>query len=254
MTRIAIFNQKGGVGKTTSSLNLSAAYARDGRVVAMFDLDPQAHLTHIYRNKVNEKRLQLFLFYEQDASLSELLAVVNSNLYLLPANAELVKVDSIYGKGPTILKKLGLGITTLEQTIPNLVSFLDCCPYIGVISLSAIFAADVVIIPVASDYFSVSSAVKVSKALNALEPVVKKRIERRYLLTRADRRKKMTTEVDLELRRLFGDEVLQTRISENIALAESPHVGKSVFEYDATTVGAHDYLALLEELKAAGFY
>lgn len=250
MTKIAIFNQKGGVGKTTSSLNLAGAYHQHGNEVALIDLDPQAHLTFIYNAKLVNKEKSLFQFYQTEASLSSLFSPVQERLSLIAASAELVKVDSAYGRGPNILRKLGNGLATMKTEHPSLVTVMDCCPYIGVISLSAIFTCDVLIVPVASDYFSINSAVKVAKALQAVEPVLKRRVERRYLLTRADRRKKMTTEVELELRRIFGDEVLETKISENIALGESPQVGKNVFEYEPNSVGARDYMALYQELQA----
>lgn len=250
MTKLAIFNQKGGVGKTTSSLNLAGAYQQHGNEVVLIDLDPQAHLSSIYQAKLMDREKSLFQFYQTETSLSSLRSPLNERLSLISSSAELVKVDSVYGRGPNILRKLGNGLATMKAEHPNLVTVMDCCPYIGVISLSAIFTCDVLIVPVASDYFSINSAVKVAKALQAIEPVLKRRVERRYLLTRADRRKKMTTEVELELRRIFGDEVLETKISENIALGESPQVGKNVFEHEPNSVGARDYLALYQELQA----
>lgn len=253
MTKIAIFNQKGGVGKTTTSLNLAGAFHQNGNEVAMIDLDPQAHLTYIYQNKIIDKNKNLFQFYQAETSLASLFSPVNERLSIISAGAELVKVDSAYGRGPNILKKLGLGLNAMKTEHPSLVTVMDCCPYIGVISLSAIFTCDVLIVPVASDYFSINSAVKVAKALQAIEPVLKRRVERRYLLTRADRRKKMTTEVELELKRIFGHEVLETKISENIDLAESPQVGKNVFEHEPKSVGAQDYMALYHELLALNY-
>lgn len=250
MTKIAIFNQKGGVGKTTTSLHLAGAYHKQGNEVALIDLDPQAHLSFIYNTKLIDKTKTLFDFYQSDRPLTRLFSTIQERLLIIPASAELIKVDSIYGRGPNVLRKLGNGLATVKSEHPSLVTIMDCCPYIGVNSLSAIFTCDILIVPVASDYFSINSAVKVAKALQAIEPVLKRRVERRFLLTRADRRKKMTTEVELEIRRIFGDEVLETRISENIALAESPQIGKNVYEYEPNSVGARDYMALYHELQA----
>ncbi len=249
MTRIAIFNQKGGVGKTTTTLNLAGAFHRQQHQVALLDFDPQAHLTGIHKHVGLDHHKHLFHFYQSDVPLAQLMQPVRAEMMLLSANAELMKVDSHFGRGPNILKKLNQGLTALTETHPGMDVFIDCCPYIGVISLNAVFASDLIIIPVSSDYFSINSAVKVEKALRALEPVLKRRIERRYLLTRADKRKKMTVEVEQEMRRLFGSEVLVTKISENIALAESPRIGKNVFDYDAGSPGARDYMALYFELQ-----
>lgn len=249
MTKIAIFNQKGGVGKTTTTLNLAGAFHQQGHQVAMLDLDPQAHLSAIFTQRSLDASKHLFQFYQSEVPLTQLLQPVQPGLMLLAANAELMKVDSHFGRGPNILKKLGQGLQALDAAYPGLDTLIDCCPYIGVISLNAVFASDLMIVPVSSDYFSINSAVKVEKALRALEPVVKKRIQRRYLLTRADRRKKMTQEVESEMRQLFGQEVLETRISENIALAASPRHGQTVFEYARQSPGARDYLALYDELQ-----
>lgn len=250
MIKIGIFNQKGGVGKTTTALNLAGAFYAQQHAVTMLDLDPQGHLTGIFKRHALDPNKHLYQFYQADIPLVQLLQTLQPNMHLLAANAELMKVDSYFGRGPNILKKLSQGLASLAVETPDTALIVDCCPYIGVISLNAIFACDLMIVPVASDYFSVGSAIKVERALRALEPVLKRRVERRYLLTRADKRKKMTSEVERELRALFGDEVLETKISENIALAESPRLGKNVFEYDKSSPGARDYAQLLMELKA----
>lgn len=249
MTTIAVFNQKGGVGKTTTAFNLAGAFHRREHQVALVDLDPQAHLTSIHKHLGLDQNKHLFQFYHADVPLATLMQPVRAGMQLLAANAELMKVDSHFGRGPTILNKLSHGLQAMLEQVPQTDVFIDCCPYIGVISLNAIFASDLVVIPVSSDYFSTHSAVKVEKALRALEPVIKRRIPRCYLLTRADRRKKMTMEVEQEMRRQFGAEVLETKISENIALAESPRLGKNVFDYDKSSPGAHNYMALYDELQ-----
>ena len=249
MTIISIFNQKGGVGKTTTALNLAGAYHKQQHQVALMDMDPQAHLSDIHKHIGLDHHKQLFQFYQGNVSLGQLMQPIRADMMLLAASAELVKVDSHFGRGPTILRKLSQGLEELSHQHPHLDVVMDCCPFIGVISLNAVFASDLVIVPVSSDYFSINSAVKVDKALNALEPVLKRRINRRYLLTRADRRKKMTYEVEMEMRRLFGSEVLTTKIAENISLAESPRVGKNVFEFAASSNGARDYMALYFELQ-----
>lgn len=107
-----------------------------------------------------------------------------------------------------------------------------------------------VLIPVASDFLSLQGAKKVEQTLKALEPVVKKRIERRYLMTRYDRRRKFTFEVHEQAQGLFGDEVLDTVISENVAIAKSPQYKKDVFQYSANSTGAQDYAVLLDELRS----
>ncbi len=249
MLKIAIFNQKAGVGATTTALNLAAACYRKKRQVALLDMDPQARLTEIYKHTGLNLQQHLFKFYQEATPLDSLCQPLRNGLQLIPASPELVKVDAQCGRGPATLQKLGQGLQVLAQAQPALEVLMDCCPCIGVLPLSAVFASDLVLVPVATDYLSIHSAVKMDKALNALQPVLKRKIQRRYLLTRAEKRKAMTTEVELEMRRLFGSEVLISKIHEHAALAESARMGQHVFEYDADSSAAQDFMALYFELQ-----
>lgn len=249
MLKIAIFNQKAGVGATTTALNLAAASQRKKRQVALLDMDPQARLTEMYKHTGLDLQQHLFKFYQDATPLDALCQPLRNGLQLIPASSELMKVDSQFGRGPATLSRLGQGLRVLEAAQPTLEVFMDCCPCVGVISLSAVFASDLVLVPVSTDYLSINSAVKMDKALNALQPVLKRKIQRRYLLTRADKRKAMTTEVEQEMRRLFGSEVLLSKVYEHAALAESARMGQHVFEYDAESAAAQDYMALYYELQ-----
>jgi len=135
----------------------------------------------------------------------------------------------------------------------NIPWIIDCCPLIGVLSLNAIFACDCLIIPISADYLSTKGAVQIEKTLKALEQVLKRRVNRRYLLTRFDSRRRMAWDVARMVEEKFGGEVCRTRIAENVSLAESPAVNKTVFEHAPSSRGAHDYDALLDELMADGF-
>ena len=249
MLKIAIFNQKAGVGSTTTALNLAAASQRRKRQVALLDMDPQARLTEIYKHSGLDLQQHLFRYYSDGLPLDALCQPLRNGLQLITANAELTKLDSQFGRGPATLSRLNQGLSALADAQPALDVLMDCCPYVGVISLSAVFASDLVLVPVATDYLTINAAVKMDKALNALQPVLKRRIQRRFLLTRADHRKSMTAEVVLEMRRLFGTEVLLTQIQEHVALTESARMGQHVFEYDADSEAAQDYMALYFELQ-----
>jgi chromosome partitioning protein len=215
----------------------------------LLDMDPQARLTEMYKHTGLDLQQHLFKFYQDATPLDTLCQPLRNGLQLIPANPELMKVDSQFGRGPATLSRLGQGLRVLEDAQPALEVLMDCCPCVGVISLSAVFASDLVLVPVSTDYLSINSAVKMDKALNALQPVLKRKIQRRYLLTRADKRKAMTAEVEQEMRRLFGSEVLISKIHEHAALAESARMGQHVFEYDADSAAAQDYMALYYELQ-----
>jgi len=129
---------------------------------------------------------------------------------------------------------------------------MDCCPYLGVLSLNAIFATDVVLVPIASDYLSYQGAINVEKTLNALEPVIKRKINRRYMLTRYDKRRSVTLEIEKKARKAFKNHICQTVIRDNVAILESPQHFQDVFSYQPKSTGAHDYQALMMELKSEG--
>ena len=251
--RIAVFNQKGGVGKTTTALNLAAAMARVGHPAILLDLDPQAHLTTIHGEGLGDARNSVFAHYSDDRELSQLLVEWPTIGHLIPAHAELIKVDSIFGKGPAILNKINHGLTALESSHPGRPIVIDCCPFLGVLSLNAVFAAERLLIPVSSDYMSLRGALQLERTLKALEPVLKRRVERRYLLTRFDRRRKMSFEIQSRMRNQFGAELCETVISENVAVAEAPAFSKDIFSHAETSRGALDYAELLTELDACKF-
>lgn len=248
--RIAVFNQKGGVGKTTTALNLAAALSQSGQSSLLIDLDPQAHLTTIHGSAPTEVRTSLFAHYQNDKPLVDLEIDWPNVGRLIPAHAELIKVDSLFGKGPNILNKLNMGLS--KQAKARMV-VIDCCPYLGVLSLNAVFATQRLLVPVSSDFMSFRGAVQIERTLKALEPVLKCRPERRYLLTRFDRRRKMSFEIEARMREHFGSDVCQTTISENVSLAEAPSVGRDIFSYAPDSRGAQDYRALLDELTDSGF-
>jgi len=253
MARIAIFNQKGGVGKTTTALNLAAALARRERQALLIDLDPQAHLSAIHGNALGDVADSVFAFYKDDRPLRDLEIDWAPIGQLIPAHAELIKVDSIFGKGPTILNRLNTGLNSLGANSDGRAVVIDCCPFLGVLSLNALFAADRLLVPISSDFLALRGALQVERTLHALEPVLKRRIERRYVLTRFDRRRNMSFEIQNRLVTQFGAEVCATVISENVAVAEAPSCNRDIFSHNATSRGAQDYAALVAELLDQGF-
>lgn len=251
--RIAIFNQKGGVGKTTTALNLGAALHRAGMPPLLIDLDPQGHLSSIHGQAPLEAQRSLFAYYQGQHQLQDLEIAWEHVGQLIPAHQQLIKVDSIFGKGPAVLNKLRAGLDALDATqAQRRPCIIDCCPYIGVLALNAIFACDCLVIPVSTDYLSLQAADHITRTLQVLEPVLKRRIERRYLLTRFDRRRRMSEDIRNKLRERYGDELLDASIAENVTVAESPSLNRDVFRHNAASTGASDYRKLLTELIERG--
>jgi chromosome partitioning protein len=252
MARICVFSQKGGVGKTTTALNLAAALARAGERPLAIDLDPQAHLTALSGVTINGAAESLYGHYRDNKLLASLIRDTDRGWHILPAHLELSKIDTQFGKGPNILNRLKIGLVR-EQLNGTCPVIIDCSPLLGVMSLSAIFAADKVIVPVSADYLAVKGAEQVEKTLNALGPVLKKRITRRYVITRFDGRRKMSWDIFNSLRAKFGADVCETRVTESVSVAESPFAEKDVFDYAPRSRGALDYQALYDELKSNNF-
>ena len=252
MTVIAVFNQKGGVGKTTTALNLLAAIAQRGDRPAGIDLDPQGHLSQIFGAPARHVDESVYSFFVQQRALADIACITKSGVVLVPSHMELSKLDAILGKGVNIVTRLRHALRAPDALPGHVV--IDCNPLLNVLSLNAVFAADLVVIPVSADYLSLKSAGQVERALNALEPVFKQRVARRYLLTRYDKRRRMSGAIAERMTELIRpEEICVTRIRETVRLAESPAVGLDIFRHAPESRGAEDYTALCDELVGAGF-
>jgi chromosome partitioning protein len=253
MAIIAIFNQKGGVGKTTTCLNLTAALTRAQRCPVALDLDPQGHLT--LASGVQNVRMEesVTAFFRNQTPLASLMQETSGGWELIPSTLDLAKIDAQFGNDPkaaTMLKQ-GLGEELALTGAPVLI---DCCPMLGVLTLNALLAADRVLIPVAADFLSLQGVHRLDAALGALEVKLKRKIERRIVITRFDARRKLSYEIADTLRSRYGDLLCHTRIHENVALATSPASSLDVFRYAPSSPGAADYKALTIELGNSGFF
>lgn len=254
MAVIAVFNQKGGVGKTTSTLNIVAALAMAQRQPIALDMDPQGSLS--LASGLKDARTQarnMAAFFKDKTPLANLLHDTPAGWQLIPASIELSKIDLMYGSDPNAAKLLKQGLSE-ELALTGAPIMIDCCPMLGVLTLNALLAADRVLIPVSADYLSQQGVHRLDAALNVLEKKLQRKFERRIVVTRFDSRRKLSFDIYDKLRERYGSQVCNTRIGENVALAASPMHGLDIFAYAPHTPGAADYKALTLELVKSGFF
>ncbi|TAJ80919.1 MAG: ParA family protein [Gallionellaceae bacterium] len=254
MAVIAVFNQKGGVGKTTSTLNIVAGLAMAQRQPIALDMDPQGSLS--LASGLKDARTQarnMMAFFKDKTSLAKLLHDTPAGWQLIPASIELSKIDVLYGSDPNAAKILKQGLSE-ELALSGAPILIDCCPMLGVLTLNALLACDRVLIPVSADYLSQQGVHRLDAALNVLETKLQRKFERRIVVTRFDSRRKLSFDIYDKLRERYGSQVCNTRIGENVALAASPMHGLDIFAFAPHTPGAADYKALTLELVKSGFF
>lgn len=253
MAVIAVFNQKGGVGKTTTTLNVAASLALLERKPVVIDLDPQAHVSLALGVKNMQSNLTTAAFFRDKVPLDRVMRRLANNIRLLPGHPDLSKIDALLGAtaGVAGMLKRGLDTALAWDDAPILI---DCAPALGVLSLNALFAADRVLIPVTADYLAIQGLNRLDLALNVLEGPLKRRIPRRVVLTRFDESKPQCREALASLKGRYGDNLCDTRIPDDPALSESPAHGMDIFAYSSDSPGAHDYRLLTMELLSKGFF
>jgi chromosome partitioning protein len=253
MAVIAVFNQKGGVGKTTTTLNVAASLALLDRKPVVVDLDPQAHVSLALGVRHLASGATMAAFFRDRTPMDRLVSRLANGIRLLAGHADLSKIEAQLGSvaGVAGTLKKGLEATLAWDEAPILI---DCAPALGVLSLNALVAADRVLIPVTSDFLSIQGLNRLDLALNVLEGPLRRRIERRVVLTRFDEGKSLCREALASLKSRYGDNLCDTRIQDDPALSESPAHGMDIFAYSADSPGAHDYRLLTMELLSKGFF
>jgi chromosome partitioning protein len=253
MKTVAVMNQKGGVGKTTTTCNLGAALAANGKRVLVVDLDPQAHLSLHLDHDVNAGKPSIYEVLIEGLAIEQAIVPIESaGVALLPAHIDLASAElELAGEigRETVLKN---ALAELAQRDRFDVVLIDCPPSLGLLSINGLMAADEVLIPLQAEFFALHGIHRLTDVMEKLRKRLKQGSELLgIVLCRMQSTTRLAREVEEEARRHFGGRVFKTAIRQNVRLAEASSHGRTIFAYDATSTGAKDYAALAEEVLAA---
>lgn len=253
MTKIiAIVNQKGGVGKTTTSINISASLAATRRRVLLVDLDPQGNTT--MGSGVDKKTLKYSTFdvLMDEKKIEEVLLLPDQNSYaLLPSNGDLIGAEVGLLEELAREVRLRTALATVQENYDFI--FIDCPPSLSMLTVNALVAAHSVIIPMQCEYYALEGLSALLETIAKIRKYLNPQLEIEGLLrTMYDSRNNLAMEVSADLLQHYGDKVYRTIIPRNIRLAEAPSYGMPVIKYDKTSRGALAYLALAGEMLRRG--
>lgn len=248
---ISITNQKGGVGKTTTSVNLAAALAHLGKRVCIVDIDPQGNSTSglgIEKSKIKHSIYEVIIngVPAKDAVLPTMM----DTLFLIPANIDLVGAQvELVGKmaRESYLKEALLPIKDDYDFI-----FLDCPPSLGILTVNALNASDNVLVPIQCEFYALEGLSQLISTIKLVKRTLNPKLEiEGVVLTMYDGRTNLSSQVVQEVKAYFKNKVYETIIPRNVRLSEAPSFGLPIIKYDPKSLGSETYMALAEELVAA---
>lgn len=248
MKVISVFNQKGGVGKTTTNINLCTYLAMKGLKILTIDIDPQGNTTSGLGIDKSKLELSTYDALTNDVAIDDIIqeSQLIKNLYIAPSNVELagaeVELINIENREKILKDK----ISEMKQKYDFV--FIDCPPSLGLITINSLVASDTVLIPIQTEFYALEGVGQLVNTIQLVKKSLNKHIEvEGVVLTMCDNRTKLSNEVSEEVKKYFSGKLYKTTIPRNIRLAEAPSYGLPIVLYDDKCKGAECYYNLTEE-------
>jgi chromosome partitioning protein len=245
---IAIANQKGGVGKTTTTVNLAASLGVLEKRVLLIDADPQANASSGLGVDVDAVAIGSYQVLEHSNTAKEAIIKCSApNVDIIPSHIDLVAIEIELVDKENREYMLKEALVSIKDDYDYIL--IDCAPSLGLITLNALTAADSVIIPIQCEYFALEGLGKLLNTIKSIQRLHNPDLDiEGLLLTMFDSRLRLSNQVVEEVQKHFNDMVFKTIIQRNVKLSEAPSFGESIINFDATSKGANNYLSLAEEI------
>jgi chromosome partitioning protein len=244
---IATVNQKGGVGKTTTALNVAAQLASGGSEVLLIDLDPQGNASSGLGMPRDDLQATTYEVICQHATLADSVQQTRiANLFILPSNSNLAGADVELVNQPHREFKLRQALASVTYDFV----IIDCPPSLGLLTVNALAAADAVLIPVQAEYYALEGLGQLLHTIQRVQQGLNPSLELLgIVITMFDKRTSLSGQVQQEIKNYFEDKLFKTTIPRNVRLAEAPSFGKTIFEHDRWSKGARAYKQLAKEVQ-----
>lgn len=248
MKVVAVANQKGGVGKTTTSVNLAAALADLGKRVLLVDLDPQCNATSALGHEPIENHSVYGSLLDEGTLADAVVPTRRENLWLIPGDINLAGAEVEVARLDNHLTRLRDAFAPLRKASPFDLVFLDCPPSLGILMTNALAAADELLVPIQCEYFALEGLSKIHSIVAQINDCgANPELRIGGILMTMYMRNNLAQQVIAEVQRHFGDHIFRTIIPRTVRLGEAPSHGKTIFEYESNGLGAAAYRGLAKE-------